>query len=370
MRFHVLGFPHTYTHPDFSACAYTEKVRKFIAMMAPRGHELIHYGNELSRIECEQVQILTEGERASYFGTHDRQKLYDLEWDASKPYWALFNSRAIAELQPRVRRGDFILTLAGTCHQPIADAFPGSANGPAPTEFFVEYGIGYYGTFSRYRVYESETHRSWCMGNIDRRSVDYDTAVINNYWDMRDFPRLRRDPTRGDFYLFVGRLIDQKGWRIAVETTGSIGASLVLAGQGDPGPLPPHVRLFGHATAKDRNYLMTQAIATFAPTQYLEPFGGVAVEAQLCGTPCITSDAAAFTETVLPEWRCASHREYVAAARRAQRVSPSARNQLRRRAIARWSLEAIAPQYERYFQRLIDRFGAGYYAAEPYRLDA
>jgi glycosyltransferase involved in cell wall biosynthesis len=366
MRFHVLGFPHTFTHPEFTACAYTEKLRKFIKMMAPRGHELIHYGNEGSVVDCEPVEILTEIERASFFGGHDRQKLYDLQWDPKETYWRVFNQRAVSELKKRVRRGDFILSLAGNCHQPIAEAFPGSFQGPAPSKFFVEFGIGYYGTFSRYRVYESETHRSWCMGRADYKSVDYDTAVVNNYWDMADFPRLRRDPKRGDFYLFMGRIIDVKGWHIAVEVTQELGANLVLAGQGAPANLPPHVRNFGHATAKDRNYLMTQAIATFAPTQYLEPFGGVAVEAQLCGTPCITSDAGVFPETVAAEWRCASHREYLDAAKRALQVTPAQRTAIRKNAVARWSLGAIAPQYERYFQRLQDRFGAGYYAREPF----
>src|SRR4029077_12271343 len=92
---------------------------------------------------------------------------------------------------------------------------------------------------------------------------------------------------------------------------------------------------------------------------------GVAVETQLAGTPAITTDHGAFVETVEREWRCASTREFVAAGERAAALSALERVYLRRRAAHRYSLEAVAPLYERYFQRLTDRWEKGWYQRDP-----
>lgn len=377
-RFHLLGFPHTATSRDYNACAYTSKIKKFIDMMMPRGHECIHYGNEGSDVPCEHVQILTEAERAGWFGSHDRQKPYTLAWDNGQPYWQAFNTKAAAELLKRVKKGDFILTLAGNCQRPIADCFPNSYYGIPGHAMFVEYGIGYYGTFSCYRVFESQTHREGVYGRANNRQVCFTDEVIPNYFDLRDFEaspdeRVRKIQDGGPYYLFMGRPNQDKGWPIAVDACARIGARLVLAGQGDFGELPARVIRWGYASIEERAALMRGAVATFAPTLYREPFGGVAVESQLCSTPCLTTSHGAFTETVEARWRCTTMREFVDAARAAAQLTPEERTAIRLRAESLYSLEAVAPQYERYFSRLYSLWGGGFYEMrdlELIRMDA
>jgi glycosyltransferase involved in cell wall biosynthesis len=376
MRFHVMGLPHTAISKLHICCAYSQKLLKFCAMMVPRGHEVILYSNEGADVPCENVEIFTEAERQKWFGEHDPQKLYHLLWDPNVDYWREFNRRCIEALRPRVKKGDFILTCAGNCSQPVGDAFPGSYSGGQQTAALVEAFIGYYGTFSRYRVYESHSHREWLMGRADHRTEDNDTGVVENYWDLNDFivneiPPSVKAATKGEpYFLFIGRIIPDKGWGEAVDTTRDIGARLIMAGQGDPGEIrdSDHVVLFGAANVAERAALMTGAVATICATHFREPFGGTAVETQLCGTPAITTDHGAFTQTVAEEWRCASHREFVEAAYRAEKLINADRWMIKFYAENRYSLDAIAPKFERYFQRIIDRFGAGWYQKEPFQL--
>jgi len=63
----------------------------------------------------------------------------------------------------------------------------------------------------------------------------------------------------------------------------------------------------------------------FVPTIYLEAFGGVNVEAQLCGTPAITTNFGVFPETVVhgkTGFRCDTLQDFVNAADQASQLDP------------------------------------------------
>jgi glycosyltransferase involved in cell wall biosynthesis len=375
--FHFLGMPHTTTHPMHSHCAYTMKVLKALKMFSRRGHRCIDYSNEGALVPpgVEHVDIFTEAERASYFGAFEKQKLHHIDWDPSKPYWVEHNRRLVEAIKPRVSKGDFLMTLSGNCQvAPVGDAFPGSYGGTAFGPMMVEWGIGYYGTQSVYRVFESHSHREWVMGAAGHKVEANSSAVVHNFFDVDDFPidppateRTKPIIDAGPYYLFLGRVIQDKGIDIALDTMKDLGGHrFVIAGSGEwSSPLPPYVTLFGHANIEERASLMANAVALMNPTKFREPFGGTAVEAQFAATPAITTDQGAFCETVRAPWRCASHREFLEAARYAQTLSTAERRVFRVRAKAMFSLEAIAPQYERYFQRLMDRWGAGWFEKDP-----
>jgi glycosyltransferase involved in cell wall biosynthesis len=150
-----------------------------------------------------------------------------------------------------------------------------------------------------------------------------------------------------------------------------LGVRLVLAGH-DLGAMPSYGEQVGVIGPARRAALMAGAAAVFVPTLYGGPFEGVAVEAMLSGCPVVTSDHGVFPEYVLPGdgWRCNTMAEYVDAGRAAlaEHADPRAysqRQERARRAIARFSIDAVGPQYERYFGRLAELWdGAGWGAME------
>jgi hypothetical protein len=74
----------------------------------------------------------------------------------------------------------------------------------------------------------------------------------------------------------------------------------ILCGSGDPSPFltQPNIIYKRPIHGKERSEYLGDCVAILCLTTYLEPFGCSAVEAQLCGTPVISSDFGGMVETV------------------------------------------------------------------------
>jgi glycosyltransferase involved in cell wall biosynthesis len=350
---HLIGLAHTKTNKSYNWCAYTQKVLNMAKMMTSLGVPVYHYGAEGSEVECENVVCVTDAEQ--------RYTYEDRDWTATQATYSLddyayqkFNERAIKEIKERIKPHDIILVSNGLMQKPITDAVGGMA---------CEMGIGYTGVFADYKVFESYAWMHYIYGlryhkNGGADGQNYD-AVIPNYFDLDDF---EYSEDKDDYYLYVGRFIPRKGLHIAAQVCDKIGARLVVAGQGDLSllNLKHPVENVGYADVKKRSQLMSKAKAVFVPSLYLEPFGGVAVEAMLCGTPVITSDWGGFTETVQREvtgFRCRNFRQFIDAAQSVHQIKP----QDCRQWAERYSMDNIKFHYLAYFNRLQTLYGEGWY---------
>ncbi len=366
MRFHVVALPHTQTAMSHSACAFTMKILHFCQMMKSLGHTVYHYGVEGSQVECdEDITLMSKAEQVGYFGPYNPDALYEVDWSGQAPYWKQMNTRAAEEIIKRKRPGDFVCLIMGTINIPLAEEVGNNV-------MVVEYGIGYNGTFAKYRVFESyaHMHKIWgAQGGYDPDGKFYD-AVIPNYLNPNDYP-LKVE--KSDYYLYLGRLVKRKGIHIAVETCKRIGAKLKIAGQGcvkvegnrifcSDGEVyeGDNLEYVGFATGQKRAELYQNAIATFVPTTYIEPFGAVAIESQMAGTPAITTDWGAFPETVehgRTGFRCRTLDHFIFAAKHASSLDP---RYIHRRAVSNWSMDRIRHCYAEYFQMLTDLWGNGW----------
>jgi len=358
MRFHVVSLPHTQTTDQFPACAFTEKVRNFCVMMMNLGHEVFLYSGEHNTTPCtEHIPCLTETEQIiACGGRHYTQAVFD----PKLPHWVTLNGNAIAGIARRIQERDFICVITGWINKPLADAFP--------NHMTVEFGIGYAGSFAKYRVWESYAWMHTCYGATAQEPAKADgiwyDEVIPGYFDVDNFPFNDR---KEDYFFFIGRLIDRKGWRIAEEVCKHLGKRLVVAGTGDE---PTYGEYVGAVTPQQRNEWMRNAQAVFVPTIYVEPFGNVAVEAQACGTPVICTDWGAFTETVVQGvtgYRCRTFQHFVDAAMLVRYLDPWT---IRKHAWDHYSLQVISQKYQTYFERLMTLWDKGWYQLREEEVNA
>jgi glycosyltransferase involved in cell wall biosynthesis len=361
MRFHVVSMPHTQMNDAYCACAFTQKIRAFSTMMTRRGHVVHVYGGVASDADvacAEFVSCQTRAEHERVLGEvrHYTEASFGLTSDW---HWTRFNANVVAEIRTRVTPTDVICVLL---NRPIYDAFP--------AHLVVEFGIGYSATFSKYRVWESYAWMHMCYGaaaaggNPGTVQGAWFDEVIPGFFDPAAFPApatLVERAERDDYLLFVGRLIDVKGFRIAVDVCKHLGQRLLVVGPATETP-PEYGEYLGVLEPAERNRLMSRARALLIPTKYIEPFGNVAVEAQLCGTPVITTDWGGMSETVkhgFSGYRCRSMQQFVDAVRALPALaSPS---EIRERVVRSHGVAAIGERYDAYFQRLLTLFGKGWY---------
>lgn len=349
------------------------------------GHEVYHYGLEGSDTACtKHIDILQERERQSLFGDINPANVCytskPMSWNNQDEHWQVFNDRTSYWIKRNLQKKDFICVIGGSCQQPLIERLKGSEH----LFLTVEYGIGYNGTFAPFRVFDSYAHMHRIYGaenghkDPDGRNFD---AVIPCPYDLDDF-EYNGSPTGcalpgyknpQSYFLFVGRMIDRKGVDIAVEATRRAGVKLVLCGQdaqqkgniiaaNDGGIYTgDHLHYIGHVDTKERNKWMRNAQAILVPTKYLEPFGGVNVEAQLCGTPAITSDFGAFPETVNhgeTGYRCRTLEQWVWAIQNAHTLD---RKKIATRARTNYSMKQVGSMYQEYFDMLYTLWDKGWY---------
>ena len=356
-RFHVLAVPHTITTAEYSTCAFTQKVLKLCKMLRMYGHEVIHYGNEASVVDCnEHVTVTTLDDLDRSYPSYDWRKLGFPAFTLQDPIYRTFYANAISEIHRRWQKNDFLLCPFGAAHLPIALAHPDM--------IAVETGIGYpSGSFAKFRVFESYAimHAYMGQGRIEHASNDlwYD-SVIPNAFDLDDFTF---SSLKNSNLLFLGRVNAGKGIHIAVQVAETTGRKLIVAGPGEvaqhmartPRPISEYVQQVGVVGPKQRAELLASTRTVLCPSTFLEPFCGVQIEAMMSGTPVVSSDFGAFAEYNkhgLTGYRCHTFSQFVWAVEHAQSISPDNC----RSWAERFSLQRVAQMYDEYFSMVAGVF--------------
>lgn len=308
-------------------------------MMTDLGHEVFLYGGTKNEARAtEFISVVSDEDRSKWFNKYDFDKMVFNEWDDKADCWKTMNRRAADEISQRKQKGDILGLIAGLCQQDLI-AYHSDLRA-------VEWGIGYEGIIpSAFHVFESNAWMHWVYGKYNISDGRFFDAVIPNSFDPEDY--IYSDD-KEDYLLYLGRPTARKGLEVIKEIAAA-GHRVIAAGQGELDI--KGVEHVGVVRGLKKAQLLAKAKAVLVPTFYIEPFGGVAVEAMLSGTPVITTDFGAFTETVVHKetgFRCHTVGEFLSAVRDIGHLSPI---DIRLHA-SQYLTGNIKHSYDSYFKRL------------------
>ena len=340
-RLHILANPHGITDLIYRMEPFNIAVAKFITNMNQLGYEMLHYGHELSQVDCETVPVVTKNE----IFPRGEDDLFEHNPAIVKIYSRRTREALITNYKP----GDLVLCFYGTDHAESVKDIPGM--------IVVEPSIGYRAEciFAPYRVFTSyaQMHYFYGLKNMLLTPSWYDT-VIPNAFSPGEF---EFSDQKQDYLLYLGRISADKGIHLAIQMAQQHGKKLIVAGPGDLRSLnyseiPAHVEMFGYADVEQRKKLLRDASALIAPTYYVEPFGNIVVEALMSGTPVITTDWGGFVDTNIEGvtgFRCRNFAEFVSAVGKIPNISNQA---CRDWALQNYSETVVHNKFDQYFQNL------------------
>ena len=373
--FHVLGVATTETNKRFSGCPYTTNARYLIDLLIGEGHQVKHYCNVGSETTAENIFVTPKDFLANAFG-EDHETQYHA--DPKPPAWGRvlkdFSIAAAAEIRKHIKPYDFVILPSDGSHDVIGYLED------IPNIRIVESNVGYHDPVAKYRIFHTHTWRSAWRGRVNRANDFYEMfkdkepfishnpnvmvpiweprlvedTVIPPMFDPNDFPC---ETEKEDYFLFLGRIIRNKGIIEAIRLAEEVGTKLVIAGPGDFerefGMKPPkHVEFIGMANFEVRAERLAKARCLLAFSLYDEPCGYIAPEAFLSGTPAITIDTGGFTETNrdgVSGFKGECYSDWVDAVGKLPTLDPKA---IRQYALDHFTPNAVKAKYDRFWQRI------------------
>lgn len=389
---HMVACFHTLLTDDYSHCAFSGKCRRWAKMMKPYGWDTIVYTNEGSIVpDATVVTLLNAEEFARFYPRKDKTQFHGDHAVIGDRGWPDFNSRLIVELSKRIKPGDIILHPFGRAHEQLVNVFPQCIH--------TESGIGYGDKpFGAWRIFESQAWRHYHWGRWDhdgsvpqgeKGQNRYYSWVVPNYFDLDDWAM---GSGKGDYVVYMGRITPEKGmstigaiireYAKRSKATSEVPPRFVFAGQGDfeknvmeyvlSDPRPEdhclNIEYVGPVHGRKRSELIGNARCMLMPSSFIEPFAGSGVESMICGTPLISVDYGAFTETIregVSGYRCNTLGDWVNAIEASKKLDRATVAAVTRE---RYSLQACGKLYDTAFRQLNELRGAGWYSTQSNRV--
>lgn len=372
MRIIVLGVPHSPTRDPTTPTSnsifpFSEQVWWLCHMFKKLGHEVTHLGVPGSNPPCkEHIDLVPKDLWQETFGDQSVLSLLYVQPNQNAKYTELY-IKNLKETIQKVAGPDFstIITANWGGDQKVACQ--------GLNQFVVEPGIGYRDVWAPYRVYNSYTWMHYILGNTYQvGGGQWYNWVIPMPVNLDQFGSITLQ--KKNYFLYLGRMTEDKGPRIACQVARETNTPIILAGRGDASSFmhehPGGTTFINNSTVEKKRELLKYAKAAFVPTIYLEPFGAIVLEAGASGCPVITTDWGAFESTVkhgFNGYRCRCFDHFVWAAKNIDKISPFNCYEWVRK---NYNLNRIAQMYDEYFWALTQiKTGKGWYTIKSNRTE-
>jgi len=191
-------------------------------------------------------------------------------------------------------------------------------------------------------------------------------GVVHHGIPMQQFvPTTKK---RGDFFVWLGRFVPDKGTHLAIEAAKQAGVNIVLAGTIDrhqqdsvsyfqdkikPQIDGDQVKYVGPVNMKEKNSLLSRARGFLNPIEWEEPFGMVMIEAMALGCPVISFARGAAPEIVVHRKTGYLVHDVAEMVRFIPRIDEIDREKTREYAEQHFSARVMAEKYIKIYKRVI-----------------
>ena len=343
MRIHIVGVARNPSTPNIAVDPYARASYWLTTLLYRKGIEVYYYGYESSTVECTQkFSIVDNNFHKQYFVTEFENN----HWVDPQEAQDIFTINAYNTLLNNIKEGDIIACMWSNQITKLKELQQYGVK-------VVDAHIGHLSFMGAdYNVFTSTANQHFIYGRFGLNECRWNDVVIPPPCDSID--EFEYSEEKEDYILYLARLIEQKGIHIFIDIAKHYpNRRFVIAGQGDISyfNLPPNVEYVGYAHLEDRKKLLSKAQAVVSATYYIEPFGLTTIEANLSGTPVITTPWGGYVDNVIEGvtgFKCSHFSDFIKAIDNLDKIDPKKCREFGKQ----FTAEVIVDSYIKYFNKI------------------